>query len=158
MKKGIEVVNLKDYPEHVGTVVEWLFSEWGNNNFKYWDSWVRYSLQDNQVPMTLIALVDGELAGTISLWNCDLQSRQDLWPWVGGLYVDEKFRGREHYNQKLGLLLQKNAFEQLKRMGYKQAYAFTEKDPNYYLRNGWDCMGEIPDESDKMVTLMRKKI
>jgi hypothetical protein len=28
------------------------------------------------------------------LWRCDLIARQDLWPWLAALYVDEAARGQ----------------------------------------------------------------
>ena len=54
--------------------------------------------------MTFIALVNGELAGTISLWNCDMPSRQNLSPWLGGLYVNQKFRGKTYNNEYVGVI------------------------------------------------------
>lgn len=48
-------------------------------------------------------------------------SRQDLSPWVGGLYVADGFRGKSYGEQKLRLLLQK--------------HVFTEKTTDYKVDN-----------------------
>ena len=34
----IAIENLFDYPEYIDTVVNWLYSEWGDNNFQFWNS------------------------------------------------------------------------------------------------------------------------
>ena len=141
--------------EYIKTVINWLYSEWGNNNPNFWESWVRSSLSSDQVPMTFIALIDDKPAGTISLWNCDIQSRQDLRPWVGGLYVAEEFRGHTYTAGKLGLLLQKHALWALKELGYQAAYAFTEKTTDYYERIDWEPIGTTYDENDEQIRLLK---
>lgn len=145
--------NLRDYPQFINTVVEWIYSEWGNNNRRYWDSWVKSSLAENEIPQTYIAFVDERIAGTYSLWRCDLQSRQDLCPWFGGLYVSPEFRGKEIEGMKLGVRMQFHALQQVKKLGYNKVYLFTEKNPRYYVANGWKVLSLIPDENDEDVTL-----
>ena len=149
----IKIYNLADKPEFIETVVKWIYEEWGKNNFNYWNSWVRSSLLKDDVPQTLIALVDGELAGTASLWRCDLQSRQDLFPWFGGLYVSIEFRGKEFNGEKIGSALIKYSIDVLKSLSFKKAYLFTEKETSYYERFGWKPIGFGYSEGDEQVNL-----
>lgn len=149
----IKILSLSDFPDYIDTVVEWLYSEWGNNNKKFWDSWIRNSLSKQDVPQTFIIFVNGNIAGTYSLWRCDLQSRQDLFPWFGGLYVDTPFRGKLVDGKKLGVRLLNHAIQTLNSLGYKKAYLFTEKNPKYYIDNGWKIIGYAPDEKDAIVTI-----
>jgi len=85
----IEIINLtKNNQRHVEVVSNWLWSEWGTeNNYVYWKSWVESSTFIDQIPQTFVATDNDNIFGTISLWRCDLQSRQDIFPWLGGLYV-----------------------------------------------------------------------
>lgn len=149
----IHIEKLRDYPQYINTVVEWIYSEWGNNNRRYWDSWIRSSLSENDIPQTFIAIVDNKIAGTYSLWRCDLQSRQDLFPWFGGLYVAPEYRGKEIGGIKLGTRMQSHALQCVKELGYDKVYLFTEKNPKYYIANGWKVLSLIPDENDVDVTL-----
>lgn len=151
----IKIENLKYYPQYIDVVVNWLFSEWGNENFNFWDSWVRTSLNCKDIPQTYIAFVNNEIVGTYSLWRCDLQSRQDLFPWFGGLYISKKHRGREYDGVKLGVIMQKHAKRVINNLGYSEMYLFTEKNPKYYISNGWKFFGIAPDEEDKKVSLCR---
>jgi predicted N-acetyltransferase YhbS len=149
----IQIVNLCECSNYVSTVVNWIYSEWGDNNYEYWNSWIRSSLSADKIPMTFGIFVDGKLAGTYSLWRCDLQSRQDLFPWFGGLYVHKDYRGNVYDGKKLGERMIEHAVVQLKKLGYKKAYLFTEKKPSYYIEHGWKLIDVIPDEKDQMVSL-----
>lgn len=151
----IKIENLQIHPEYINTVVDWLYSEWGNNNYNYWKSWVKNSLCSNDIPQTFVAFVDGVVAGTYSLWRCDLQSRQDLYPWFGGLYVCPTFRGKIINGFKLGTHLQNHAIKHLRQLGYKYVYLFTEKNPQYYIYNGWQIIGQDYDEKDQLVTVCK---
>ena len=145
--------NLADKPEYIDEVVSWLHKEWGNEkNLNFWSSWVRSSLSKDNVPQTLIVLDENELVGTYSLWCCDLQSRQDLYPWLGGIVVKETRRG-----QGIGKEIQRHSLEQLHRLGFREAYLFTDMS-GYYEKSGWEYLNDIPDEKGEMVRLYRKKI
>lgn len=154
----IRIENLNMHPEYVGTVIDWIYSEWGCGNYKYWSSWIRSSLSEKDIPKTFIVLVDGRIAGTYSLWRCDLQSRQDLFPWFGGLYVHQDFRGKLYDGKKIGERLLSHARNELKELGYENAYLFTAKNPQYYVKNGWIVIDHIPNYYDEMVTLCKLTI
>ena len=152
----IEVLRKK--PQYISVIVEWLYKEWGNHNRNYWSSWVQHSMQENDIPKTYILFVDGQPAGTYSLWRCDLQSRQDLFPWFGGLYVDTAYRGQIYNEGKLGELLQRHALLELKKLHYNKVYLFTSYSPEYYHHNGWKFLCKSYDENDQIVNICYKII
>ncbi|SQA99662.1 Uncharacterised protein [Cedecea neteri] len=67
---------------------------------------VATSQREGEMPLTFIALDGEKMVGTVGLWRCDLISRQDLWPWLAALYIDESQRGKG-----LGELLQRHVAE-----------------------------------------------
>lgn len=158
MKYHIVIDELRKYPQHISIVIDWLYKEWGNHNRNYWKSWVQHSLQVNNIPKTYILLVNDHIAGTYSLWRCDLQSRQDLFPWFGGLYVDTDYRGKFYNGEKLGEILQRHAIMELKKLRYQEVYLFTSHSPEYYNRNGWEYFGQAPDENDQWVNICYRTI
>lgn len=158
MQYDIVIDNLNSQSEYVYVIAEWLYTEWGNHNLNYWKSWVEHSTQDDDIPKTYALFVNGKIAGTYSLWRCDLQSRQDLFPWFGGLYVDVPYRGKIYNNRKLGEILQEHAISELKKLHYKKVYLFTSKSTKYYIRNGWINMCKAPDENDQIVNICYKII
>ena len=145
----IEVINLIDIPVYFDDVFNSIYSEWGNNNPNYWRSWIMSSVNHDGIPCTYVVLCDNHYAGTFSFWNCDLQSRQDLTPWLGGIVVDPKYRGRG-----IGLFIQKEAKNILRKMGVKQAFLFTETK-GFYEKTDWKFMEYIFDENDNKVRLYK---
>lgn len=150
----MEIYNLADKMEYFNEVVEWLFYEWGvhgeKNNKAFWKSWVNSSLSKTDIPQTYIAIEDDKLLATFSLWRCDLQSRQDLFPWFGGLVVKEDYRSKG-----IGKLMQYKAFEVLNNLGYQEVYCFSEF-ANYYEITGWLFQGMIQDEKGTMMRLYKR--
>jgi GNAT superfamily N-acetyltransferase len=149
----IKILNVVLRRNEINVIVDWLWSEWGTkNNFNYWKSWVESSMFTDKIPQTFVAVENDKVLGTISLWRCDLQSRQDIFPWLGGLYVDGIYR-----KQGIGAALQKHAFEVAHNLGYKELYMFTELT-GYFERFGWSYLEEIPNEFGEMVKLYRKDL
>ena len=150
----MEIYNLADKMFFFEEVVEWLFNEWGvhgeKNNKEFWKSWVNSSLSKIDIPQTYIAIEGDELIATFSLWRCDLQSRQDLFPWFGGLIVKKNYRSKG-----IGKLMQYKAFGILHNLGYQEVYCFSEF-ANYYETTGWCFQGMIPDEKGIMVRLYKR--
>ena len=148
----LEIKALATSPEFFEDVFNSIYSEWGKNNPEYWRSWIRSSMNTNCIPSTYVVLKDGVYIGTFSLWLCDLQSRQDLTPWVGGIVVDKNFRG-----QGVGLYIQEQAAILLKKLGIKQAYLFTELK-GFYEKTGWRFIENAYDENNKIVRIYSKKV
>jgi predicted N-acetyltransferase YhbS len=79
-----------------------------------------------------------------------LISRQDLYPWLAALYIDEKQRG-------LGEQLQQHVIEFARRLGYPHLYLYSACK-GYYERSGWQYIGDGLDYPDKPVHLYRLKL
>ena len=94
---NMKVAYLADCPGFLQTVAEWHVSEWpecyrgGNLNTAIKE--LRLSLNRDRLPMTLVATVNSELLGSVSLVECDLPIRPDLGPWLTTLYVPPTQRG-----------------------------------------------------------------
>lgn len=66
----------------------------------------------------------------------DFISRGDLYPWVCGLFIDEKHRGNAH-----GSLLLDKAKNDAKKFGYEDLYLCTEH-VGYYEKYGFGYLGQ----------------
>lgn len=145
----LETVRLDLVPHYFDRVLESVYSEWGNNNINFWRSWIKSSMSPVGIPSTYVVLLDKEYVGTFSFWTCDLQSRQDLSPWLGGIVVVPEFRGRG-----FGLYIQESAKKLLSLQGVHTAYLFTEL-VGFYEKTGWQYVEDIYDETDKEVHLYK---
>lgn len=144
---NLTVKNLVYDKRYFKEVLDLIYNEWGNNNFEFWQSWVKSSMSEHKIPQTYIVLCDDNFVGTFSLWSCDLQSRQDLFPWLGGIVVKSDWRGKG-----IGIFIQHKAKEILKNLNFKKAYLFTEMT-GYYEKTGWTFFDFGIDEKGNNVKI-----
>ena len=91
------------------------------------------------IPTTRVALVDGALAGSVSLLAND-HSRIRRWsPWLASLLVLPEFR-----NRGIGAALVREAVAIAKRLGIARLYLYTDDARPYYERLGWSLVGRHP--------------
>lgn len=149
----LKIVSAGMNKKYINIVVSWLWNEWGSDvNFKYFEAVVNNSLNENDIPSTFIAVLDNIPAGTVSLWRNDLKSRQDLYPWLSGLYVDKRKR-----NIGIGKKLQEFAVEKVKGYGYQNVYLFTDLC-GYYEKTKWDFLSYESTKEGKLVRVYKKDL
>ena len=140
----IEICDLLDRFEHAETIVQWIHDEWNEQSGRtYAETKARFidGIERDKIPVTVIALRQGEVIGVASLREDDgVDWIPGLTPWITAVYVHEKARGNgvarrlcetlETRAEKLGvseLFLATSKFEDslYHRMGYKH-YDFAE--------------------------------
>ncbi len=90
------------------------------------------------VPTTRIALVNGELAGSVSLLAND-HSRIRKWsPWLASLLVLPEVRGRG-----IGAALVGEAVAIAARLGIERLYLYTDDAAAFYARLGWSMVERL---------------
>lgn len=149
----IRILPLFEVPENSELITDWLFQAFGSENSRdFFASIVNSSLRPEGLPVTFVALLDDKPVGTVGLWRCDLISRQDLYPWLAALYIDESQRGCG-----LGAQLQHHVEAFSRRTGFRELYLYATF-ANYYERFGWQYIGDGLDYPDQPVRLYRKDI
>lgn len=146
----MKILPLYAMPQYAEQVTDWIWQAFGTSDSRgFFASIVATSQREGQLPLTFVAVEGEKLVGTVGLWRCDLISRQDLYPWLAALYIDESQRGRG-----LGAKLQQHIIEHARALGYPQLYLYSAcKD--YYERFGWEYIGDGLDYPDKAVYLYR---
>ncbi|WP_318366588.1 GNAT family N-acetyltransferase [Enterobacter sp.] len=146
----MKIIPLYEAPQFADTVTDWLWQAFGDSLPRdFFASIIAHSQRPGALPLTFIALDGEKLLGTVGLWRCDLISRQDLWPWLAALYVDEAARG-----QGLAGLLQKQVIEYAREQGYAQLHLYSACR-DFYERYGWHYIGDGLDYPDTTVHLYR---
>lgn len=99
--------------------------------------WMVEHMNDNKIPLTLIALSNGQPVGMCSLRGND-GIRPDLMPWLGSLTVDPDFQ-----NQGIGKQLIDATRALAKKLGFNKLFlfAFDPTIPDYYQKLGWEAIG-----------------
>lgn len=139
---NIDIAYLKDHPQYLPLVAEWVFNEWGHYNpgstLDRAKSKLSEHLNKDSLPITFVALENNQPVGTCSLRVND-GIRPDLTPWLGSLYVVPNARSRG-----LGEKLIDIVINQACSMKYPKLYllAFDPTLPNWYRKLGWQGIGE----------------
>ena len=131
----IAVDFLSNHREHAKTVSLWIHEEWGRMSGRDRTTEVartRARLNDDRIPLCLVAMDGGVCVGTISIYTSDLSSRPDLAPWLAALYVAPDRR-----NRGIGGALIRRLLEVARGLGIRKLYLHTETAAEYYRRKGW---------------------
>jgi len=128
-----KIINVREYGAGMETAVRYIHRIWGReeNYAFYYDAIAHSSSTDMALPRFYLMLEAEEVIGCYALLTNDLVSRQDLWPWLGCLWIEPAQRGRE-----LGKLLLQHGVRVAGGLGYKTVYLTTDHD-SYYERYGW---------------------
>ncbi|MFI4937408.1 MAG: GNAT family N-acetyltransferase [Candidatus Berkiellales bacterium] len=138
---NINIAYLKEYPQYLPLLAEWMFNTWGHYNpgssFERAKLKLNEHLNTDSLPITFIALDDNIPVGTCSLRLND-GIRSDLAPWLGSLYVLPKFRGKGLGEKLIDAVVNKASI-----MDYQKLFllAFDSTLPNWYKKLGWQLIG-----------------
>src|SRR4026208_528556 len=90
--------SLLEHPEYIPQLAQWLFDQWGSIlGEKTPDARIKKlnaHMNRDQLPIAWVAHANGQLLGTAALRVHDLEGREDLTPWLGGVFVGSHFRRR----------------------------------------------------------------
>jgi predicted N-acetyltransferase YhbS len=84
----------------------------------------------NRLPLSMLALADGQPVGAINLVENDDEQHPEWAPWLAGLVVAQPWRG-----QGVGSVLVNTLLEQARRLGFERVYFGTD-GPGFYQRLG----------------------
>ncbi|MCZ4060311.1 GNAT family N-acetyltransferase [Pantoea sp. LMR881] len=144
----MEILPLSAVPQHAEQLTEWLWRAFGAAESRdFFASIIASSLKEAEFPVTFVATEQGKLLGTVGFWRCDLISRQDLFPWLAALYVDENARGKG-----VSEALQRHVIDYAQQRGYPQLWLWSTFT-GYYERFGWTPQGEALEYPDIPVRL-----
>ncbi|WP_245330765.1 GNAT family N-acetyltransferase [Acetoanaerobium pronyense] len=146
---------LCNHPEYLETVANWIYNEFvakSEKNLKKLELITKYFKNTSltSFPITLIAVIDNECVGTISIFENDLKTQDELTPWLASLYVSPNYR-----SQGIAEQLINRVREVVKGLGFKTLYLRTEHTSEYYKRLGWEYVYKTHDEKGQETQVFR---
>jgi GNAT superfamily N-acetyltransferase len=131
------IVSVREYPGHLENAIDYLSSKWGVAHDVYRDCISHSITTDSPLPRWyLLTAEDDRIVGCFGLIANDFNSRQDLWPWLAALYVEESERGKE-----LGGKMLAHGISEARRLGYNKLYLATDHI-GYYEKYGFTYVGQ----------------
>ena len=137
----LRIIELAQRPDLLPLVAAWIYNEWwaGNpaNSVETVARLLRGHLRSGEMPMTLIALQDGEPVGTCTLLEHDVDTEAwpDLSPWLAAVYVLPDRR-----SQGIGGRLVRTGVEAARQLGVERLYLGAGDRAGFYVQLGWDVI------------------
>ena len=151
----MEIEFLKRSESYFDEVSDILHSEWGSkregrtlNDTK---EKLKIFLNDDHIPMAMIATEADELIGMYLLMETDPPGLKNLSPWFGGLYVKPEYR-----NQRVGSKLINHALNLCRKLELKKLYLCTPDKQLLYKKFGFEEIDKT-DFRNEIVTVMEIK-
>lgn len=93
---------------------------------------LRSHMNKNKLPIAWVAHSEGDPLGMAALRVHDLEGREDLTPWLAGVFVRPEHR-RRGVASALCRVVEENAWL----LGFETLYLFTTDQQSLYSRLGW---------------------
>jgi GNAT superfamily N-acetyltransferase len=127
---------LEDYPEFISVLVPEIVAHWryvlSEETIESRTAKLRSHLNKNELPIAWVAHFNGEAFGTAALRVHDLEGREELTPWLGGVFVRPKHR-RRGIASALCRVVEEKAWS----LGFTTLYLFTLDQQSLYTCLGW---------------------
>ncbi|MDH5327156.1 MAG: GNAT family N-acetyltransferase [Gammaproteobacteria bacterium] len=135
----IQIAYLAKHQQMILPLAQWIYAHWRPLG-------VDGSLADrkqkllahcnmSELPLALVAHKKNQVMGTAALRVEDLPGREDLTPWLGGVFVGAEFRGRG-VGRKLCVAIE----EEAKRRAMARLHLFTLDRQSWYESMGWQIV------------------
>ena len=130
-----EITHLFHHAQHTHAVAQMIYNEFWIDvvdglTLDFLDAHLQNTDDPSRIPLSLIALVHGQLVGTVNLIENDDSKRMHLRPWLAAMVVAQKFRG-----QGIGTQLVRALLVEARRLGFATVYFGTD-GPGFYERIG----------------------
>ncbi|MEZ4606774.1 MAG: GNAT family N-acetyltransferase [Deinococcales bacterium] len=151
---NIRLAYLADYPEYIEPLAHLHHQEWGS----FYENWTfEIALQElleakkTVLPLTLIALEETQLLGSVSLIEDDwLKGFEHLSPWLASLFVLPAYRGKG-----VGKALVKGVLREARAL-HPQVYLFNHQQQAYYQSLGWQTLTQSEQQGKTMTVMVFK--
>lgn len=127
----MKIISIRENPEYLERGIDYFTAKWGIDRRIYADCISHSITTDNPLPRWYLLLYDDEIIGSYGLITNDFISRQDLYPWLCALYIEESHRG-----QQLGAMLLEHGRAEAAKLGFSKLYLCTDHN-GYYEKYGW---------------------
>ena len=148
----MEIEFLKRNEAYFGEVSNILHSEWGSKRegrtLEDTKEKLKAFLNDDHVPIAIIAKENDELIGIYLIMETDPPNRKNLSPWFGGLYVKPVYR-----NQDIASKLIRHGLDLCRKLEFKKLYLCTPDKQLMYEKLGFKEIDHT-DFRNEIVTIM----
>lgn len=142
---SVEVIPLYRRPGMIEPVARLIYEEFwreveGGYSLADLVAHLRNATDPDRIPLSLIAVEDGELLGTINLVENDDAQRAHLRPWLAAMVVSQGRRG-----EGIGSALVRTLLPEAQRLGLPRLFLGTD-GPGFYARLGAQLHEQVRED------------
>lgn len=130
------IIGIRENPEFAEQAIQYFTERWGIDERIYRDCMMNSLKTRNALPRFYLMLEGKRILGGFGLIMNDFVSRQDLFPYLCALYIEEDQRGKA-----LGSRLLEHGRQEAGRLGFDKLYLCTDHI-GYYEKYYWRYIGE----------------
>lgn len=151
----MKIEYLADHSESVPTLANWFFEQWGylrpESTLEDFEASVRAHLNRDELPINFVALDGAKILGSASLRRQDMNTRTDLSPWLGSVYV-----AAEHRRRGIGAELVAAVEAKARELGFDTLYLWTPDKEHFYARLGWKVIDRTEYRHENAVVMQKR--
>ena len=156
---GLAIDYLANHKERIPEIAGLLYGQWadlfraaGTSEEQLEQLLVERAVTD-KLPIAVVALIDGALAGTGSIKLSEPGTKPGLSPWLAGMYVKEAYRG-----SGIGAAIVQALEARASELGVETIYLSVGAAEAFYLGLGWTVLERVNSYGVKDVTVMMKHL
>ena len=153
----MQIEYLADHPEALPILARWLHEEWGHlrpgDSIEARQARLRNFSNRDRIPLTVVALDDGELLGSASLVAHDMETRMELTPWLAGVFVAKRYR-----RKGIGGELVRRIMAEAGKLNVPLLYLYTVHSEKFYAGLGWTFQERTAYREQQVVIMTFKPI
>ncbi|WP_347987924.1 GNAT family N-acetyltransferase [Methylomonas sp. AM2-LC] len=135
----MQILDLKDEPEHLPTLAEWHHQQWyalnPGDSIEKRIVYMQSYLSADFIPTTFIAKNE-VLLGSAAIVANDMDTEMGLSPWLASVFVAPEYR-----NKGVGSRLVKHVALKAQQAGIDTLYLFTDR-VGFYEKLGWQVFSQ----------------
>ncbi|MBT8322024.1 MAG: GNAT family N-acetyltransferase [Eudoraea sp.] len=133
----MKIISIRENPEYKDEAIAYFQRSWPSVRPEIYEDCISHSIgARDSLPQWYLLQKEGEIIGCAGLITNDFISRGDLYPWICGIFIDEKHRGNAYTS-----LLMEQAKRDAKKAGFGYVYLCTGHI-GYYEKYGFTYIGQ----------------
>ena len=153
---NISVIDMPVDPNVRAVVAQWCCNEWAqdfpHDTVDTYIELYEQAMRAAGLPVTLVAMYEGEVVGTASLLEDDaLPQATEPGPWLATVFVEPSAR-----KSGVASALVAHAVTRASVMGHDALYLYTRSNESLYARHGFTTVRRAPLGTNEVTVMVRR--
>jgi GNAT superfamily N-acetyltransferase len=150
----MQISHIKYFQNWIPIIAKWIYEEWAYafplRTLQDIQKGLFGRMNENELPITLIAHDERGVLGTASLKASDMEILQELTPWLSSVYVHP-----DHRDHGVASALVAEIESIARKLGYKKLYVFNPITQGVFEKLGWSVLQTVQYGGKELAILVK---